>query len=184
MVMVVKALTYEEIALADPSRQWEMHDGRLREKPPMSDAHNVVIHRLDHQLVPQLDFAIYDIRLNLARVRRDERHYYIPDLAVIPVPSLKPLLTRTQPLEVITQPLPLVVEAWSPSTGRVDLDEKLPHYMARGDLEIWHLHPYEMTLTAWRRQPDGTYTETVLRSGKIQLWALPSVTIDLDRLFA
>jgi Uma2 family endonuclease len=182
--MITKELTYEEIALADLSRQWEMDDGRLREKPPMSDAHNVVLHRLDHQLVRQLDFDLYDIRLNLARVRLDARHYYIPDLAVIPVPSLRPLATRTQPLEVFAFPLPLVAEVWSPSTGTFDVDKKLPHYETRGDREIWRLHPFDLTLTAWRRQPDGFYTEAVHRSGKVSPIALPGVTIDLDLLFA
>ncbi len=182
--MVVAAPSYEEIALADPSRPWEMHDGRLLEKPGMSDAHHVVIHRLDHQLVPQLDFSVYDIRINFARIRRDDRHYYIPDLAVIPIPSLQSLVTRTQPLEVFTIPLPLVVEAWSPSTGGYDVRAKLPHYIDRGDSEIWFLHPYERTLTAWRRQADGTYPETILRGGTVQPVALPNVSIDLDRLFA
>lgn len=181
--MVVQALTYEEIALADPSRQWEMHDGRLREKPPMSDAHNVVIHRLAYQLFQQLDVDAFDIRINFARARLDDRHYYIPDLAVVPVPSSKPLATRTQPLEVFPDPLLLVAEGWSPSTGDFDVDEKLPRYMARGDREIWRLHPFEVTLTAWRRQPDGSYTKVILRGGQVQLVALPDVTIDLDLIF-
>jgi Uma2 family endonuclease len=181
--MVVKELTYEEIALADPSRQWEMHDGRLREKPPMSDAHNVVLHRLDHQLVPQLDFDRYDIRINIARVRRDERHYYIPDLAVIPIPSLKPLATRTQPLEIFTIPLPLVAEVWSPSTGDFDVLAKLPIYKERGDQEIWLLHPFERTLTAWQRQTNGEYSMSIHCSGTIEPIALSGVVIDLDTLF-
>jgi Uma2 family endonuclease len=182
--MVVSALSYEEIALADPSRQWEMHDGKLREKPPMSDAHNLVVHRLDQQLVRQLDFDVYDIRINLTRIRRDDRHFYIPDLAVIPVPNSNPLATRPQPLEAFRIPVPLVAEVWSHSAGDYDVDEKLPQYMARDDREIWRLHPLERTLTTWRRQPDGTYIEALFRSGKIEPIALPGVTIDLDLLFA
>jgi hypothetical protein len=33
-----------------------------------------------------------------------------------------------------------------------------------------------------RRRPDGNYTETNFRGGKVQLWALPGVTVDLDVL--
>ena len=56
--------------------------------------------------------------------------------------------------------------------------------MKHGDLEIWLLHPYERTVTAWRRQPDGSYIETVFRGGVVQLHALPDVSVDLDSLFA
>src|SRR3712207_8267863 len=49
----------------------------------------------------------------------------------------------------------------------------------RGDLEIWRIHPYERTLTAWRRQPDGSYGEAVHTLGIIHPVALPNVAIDL-----
>ena len=74
-------------------------------------------------------------------------------------------------------------EIWSPSTGRYDIQTKLAEYQRRGDIEIWRIHPYERTLTAWRLQPDGSYSETVYRGGVIQPVALPGVTIDIDRLF-
>jgi Uma2 family endonuclease len=87
-------------------------------------------------------------------------------------------------LEVYDEALPLVVEVRSPSTGTYDVDEKIPEYKRRGDLEIWRVHPFERTMTAWRRQPDGTYTETTYEGGAVQPVALPNVTVDLDALFA
>jgi Uma2 family endonuclease len=48
---------------------------------------------------------------------------------------------RGDELELYVEPLPLVVEVWSPSTGQYDVDEKLPEYQRRGDLEIWRFHP-------------------------------------------
>jgi Uma2 family endonuclease len=87
-------------------------------------------------------------------------------------------------LEVYEDPLPLVVEVWSPSTGDYDVESKLVEYQRRGDLEIWLIHPYDHTLTAWRRQPDGSYAETRYDGGAVQPAALPDVTIDLDSLFA
>jgi hypothetical protein len=80
--------------------------------------------------------------------------------------------------------LPFLAEGWSPSTGDYDVDEKLPEYIARGDREIWRPHPSEYSVTAWRRQPTGLYTETVFHTGVVDLFALPGVAIDLDRLFA
>ena len=75
------------------------------------------------------------------------------------------------------------VEVWSPSTGSYDVDTKIPEYQQRGDLEIWRIHPYERTLTAWRRQADGVYVETKHDRGEITLHALPEVTLLLDDLF-
>ncbi len=87
-------------------------------------------------------------------------------------------------LEWYDAPLPLVVEIWSPSTGDYDVDAKLPEYQRRGDLEIWRLHPYDRTLSAWRRAPDGSYSEHRYTGGTVQPVALPGVTINLDDVFA
>lgn len=182
--MVARALTYEEIALADPSHALELHDGRLREKPELTDSHHVVLQRLDRQLTPQLDFDVYDIRINLTRLRYDDEHYYIPDLAVIRVPGSLPLVERSGRLEVMNVPVPLLAESWSPSTGVFDVLEKLPKYKERGDEEIWLIHPFERKVEAWRRQPDGEYSYEIFHGGTVQLHAISGVTIDLDRLFA
>lgn len=182
--MVVTAPTYEEIALADPSRRLELHDGRFREKPTMTDVHHVVTNRLSFQFIEQLDFDVYDIRSNATRLDGDESHYSIPDLAIITVPASLPLAQRSGRLEVFRGPLPFVAESWSRSTGDYDVLEKLPKYKERGDQEIWLIHPFERKVEAWRRQPDGEYLHEVFRGGTVQLIALPGVTIDLDRLFA
>jgi hypothetical protein len=42
---------------------------------------------------------------------------------------------------------------------------------------------YQRTLTAWRRRPDGSYSEEVFHGGVIRPVALPNVTVDLDVLF-
>ena len=63
------------------------------------------------------------------------------------------------------------------------MNEKVGEYQRRGDVEIWHIHPYERTLTAWRRQPDGTYIESLHTGGTMQPIVLPHVTIDLGALF-
>jgi Uma2 family endonuclease len=82
-----------------------------------------------------------------------------------------------------TSRCPLVVEVWSRSTGDYDVEEKLADYQRRGDLEIWRIHPYERTLTAWRRLPDGSYEETIYRDGIVRPTALLGVEIDLTALF-
>ena len=123
-------------------------------------------------------------RSSHARLRRSADTYYIPDIVVIPTPVVQALLEQPGSLDAYPEPLPLVVEIWSPSTGRYDINEKLPDYQQRGDLEIWYVHPYERTLTAWRRQPDGAYAESVYHGGIVRPESLPGVTVDLATPFA
>jgi Uma2 family endonuclease len=123
------------------------------------------------------------VRSNAGHVRISAEHYYIPDVFVIPV-ALRTSLRGTRELETYEGPLPLVVEVWSPSTGDYDVEVKLHEYRRRGHLEIWRIHPYERTLTAWRRQANGEYVESTYTQGIVQPIALPNVSIDLDALFA
>ena len=174
---------YEQLALAEPDRLWELHRGRLREKPGMTWDHTDVISFLNHLLQSQLDRSQFRVHDNGSRLRRSVKNYYMPDLAVIPLELAAGLRGRRDRLEVFTDPLPLVVEVWSPSTGKYDVDTKLPEYQLRGDLEIWRIHPYDRSLTSWQRRPDGSYEETVYRGGPVHPVALPGVTIDLDVLF-
>jgi Uma2 family endonuclease len=174
---------YERLALAQPDRKWELQDGRLREKPAMTFAHNSLEVRLGHLLMSQLDWDVYEARIDAGRVRRPGGTYFIPDLFLLPLAYVTPHLRRDDVLEVYDQPLPLVVEIWSRSTAEYDINEKLRLYQDRGDLEIWRIHPYERTLTAWRRQADGSYEESLVRDGMIEPQALPGVTIDLAALF-
>jgi len=181
----VTAEEYERIALAEPGVKWELHRGRLREKPGMTWNHADVISLLSHLLQSQLSRTAFRVHTDIARLRRPSptKNYYMPDLVVIPTEMGRDLRERQDRLEVYVDPLPLVVEAWSPSTGGDDMTSKLPEYQRRDDAEIWRLHPYDRSLIAWRRQPDGSYSETVFSGGSVQPVALPNVTIDLAALF-
>lgn len=174
--------TYRRLALGDPQGQLELYDGRLREKPVMSAVHGDVIDFLAALLHGQLDRNAYRLRTSHARLRRSADTYYVPDVAVVPTAMVQALLERPRELDAYADPLPLVVEIWSPSTGDYDLNEKLPGYQQRGDLEIWFIHPYERTLTAWRRQPEGGYAEETYRSGMVPVVSLAGVAIDFDVL--
>ena len=179
----VSEQTYLRVAADHPNRQWELHRGRLREKPGMSVEHGDVMTHLTALLHNQLDRREYRVRAGHARLRRSADTYYVPDVVVIPTALEQALRERPGSLDAYAEPLPLVVEIWFPSTGAYDMNEKLPDYQGRGDREIWLIHPYERTLTAWRRQPDGAYTESIYRSGTVRPESLPGVVIDLDSLF-
>jgi Uma2 family endonuclease len=107
----------------------------------------------------------------------------MPDVMVVPIAYGVHLVDDPR-LAIFSDPLPLVVEVWSPSTGEYDTNTKIPVYQQRGDAEIWRIHPFERMLTRWVRQPDGAYAESTQHGGVVALAVLPDVTIDLDRLFA
>lgn len=180
--MLTMQSTIEELMLEHPKRKWELHRGRLREKPTVAEPHNVVISRLAEQITKSgLDSARFSLRVDMGKLKREESTYYIPDLAIVPaVRSIRGGSTR---LEIFRDPLPFVAEVWSPSTGDYDVDEKLPEYRARGDLEIWRVHPYDFTITSWRRDADWTYLESVHDRGLLALHVLPEIVVDLDELF-
>ena len=181
--MAISEQTYQSLVLEDPDRQWELDRGRLREKPRMGTEHNHAMLYLSVQLVNQLNADEFRVRSNTAHVSRLSTTFYVPDVLVVPTHLEQAQRGRPGSLEMYADPLPLVVEVWSPSTGDYDVDAKLPEYRQRGDLEIWRLHPFDRTLTAWQRQPDGSYEETVYRGGTIQPIALPNVTINIDALW-
>ena len=172
---------YQQFVLSGVEGGWELHDGRLVEKPGMAFRHGQIPMLLGHFLLSQLDRDAYAVVSEL-RVRRSLATVLMPDLMVVPAAYSQEIRDRPV-LAIFSDPLPLVVEVWSPSTGDYDVDARVPVYQQRGDLEIWRIHPYEQTLTSWQRQPDGSHEETIHREGTITPVALPGVTIDLETLF-
>ena len=172
---------YQELALHESDRLWELWDGVPRGKPLMSMKHDNVSFLLGHLLQSQLDWQAFRVNVNGGKTRHSARNYYIPDV-VIPAAFQVPFEDHPRAFNAFAEPLPLVVEVWSPSTGHYDLATKLQGYRESGDAEIWFIQPYERTLTAWRRQPDRSYAEETYRGGVVAVASLPGVVIDLDGL--
>jgi Uma2 family endonuclease len=173
---------YRELALNESDRLWELWDGELREKPLMSMKHEDVASYLGAALITQLDRRLYRVNINGGRARVSPRSYYIPNVVAIPAAYKLPFEDDPRAFNAFAESLPLVVEIWSPSTGHYDVATKLQGYRERGDAEIWFIQPYERTLTASRRQPDGSYTEDNFRGGLVSVASLPGVIIDFDAL--
>ncbi|MGI8550727.1 MAG: Uma2 family endonuclease [Dehalococcoidia bacterium] len=181
--MSISQQTYERVALEDPDGLWELVCGRLRSKPAMTTEHEGVMWSLTRHLVIQLDERAFRVGMNSPRLRISSGTYYLPDVCVVPRASELRLREIPGRVALYEEPMPLVVEVWSPSTGEYDVEEKLREYQWRGDLEIWRIHPYERTIIAWRRQPDGSYIESRYQGGTVQPVALPNVTIEIEALF-
>jgi Uma2 family endonuclease len=173
---------FRELALNDPDHLWELWDGMPREKPLMSMKHDNVSFYLALAIANQLDRGVFRVNVNGGKTRRSSRNYFIPDVVVIPAALQIPYEDDPRAFNAFAEPLPLVVEVWSRTTGAYDFATKLQAYRARGDAEIWFIHPYERTLTTWRRQPNGSYVEEAFRGGTVAVASLPGVSIDLDAL--
>ena len=172
---------YEEFVRSGVEGLWELHNGVLVEKPGMSWRHSAIASLLGFLLQMQLDLAEYRVFYD-SRVRRPTETIFIPDVMVVPMAYGLSLVDDTR-LAIFSDPLPLVVEIWSRSTGDYDVETKIPVYRQRGDADIWSLHPFAQTLSRSVRQPDESYRESIHHGGIVALAALPGVEIDLDRLF-
>ncbi len=173
---------YIQLVLATPDRKLELYDGEVREKPGVNWEHGEIEILLGHLLLQQIDRRQFSV-LGESRVRREPASVFIPDLMVVPSGFAQEFRGQPGNLAILRDPLPLVIEIWSRSTGDYDVNAKIPEYQRRGDLEVWRVHPYERTITAWRRQPDGSYDEIVYREGVVEPVALPNVAIALADLF-
>jgi Uma2 family endonuclease len=173
---------YEAFVLSGVEGLWELHDGMLVEKPGMSWRHAATASLLGFLLQSQLDLAEYRVFYD-SRVRRPAATIFLPDVMVVPTAYGAQLIDDPR-LAIFSDPLPLVVEVWSPSTGDYNTAAKIPVYRQRGDAEIWRINPFERTLTRWLRDASGAYAEATHHGGVVALSALPDVSIDLDRLFA
>jgi Uma2 family endonuclease len=181
--MPVSEETFKRISLEDPDGRWELDGGCLRQKPEMTFEHNQAQVMIGRGLLAQLDPRAFVVRIDNSLVRRSASRFYIPDVMVVALETARRLFPNPGMWEVYPEPVLLVVEVWSPSTGRYDLTRKLSQYQRRGDAEIWLLHPYEETLRTWQRQPDGRYAEAIHRGGIVKPIALPNVSIDLGEIF-
>ena len=96
---------YRQFALGDPSGQWELHHGQLREKPGMSVEHGDIMMVLAALLHNQLDRNVFRVRAHHARLRRSADTYYVPDIAIIPTPMERAL--RETIIDGVTHVTPL-----------------------------------------------------------------------------
>ncbi len=77
--MPVSDELYEQVALADPDVQWELHCGDLVRKPVMTTEHDHLSNRLARIIGGQLDVNEFDVS-EVARLRVSSGRYYVPDV--------------------------------------------------------------------------------------------------------
>ena len=117
---------YQEFVLSGVEGAWELHDGRLVEKPGVTWGHTAIASLLGVFLQNQLDLDEYRVFFE-GRVRRPADTIFLPDVFVVPTAFGEPF-RNVQTLAIFSDPLPLIVEVWSASTGDYDVETRLPVY--------------------------------------------------------
>jgi Uma2 family endonuclease len=181
--MTVTVQTFEQLALQEPTEKWELFCGRVRKKPAMAMEHYDVAFELAFAIRSQVSHDEFHVRCDQGRLMTG-RSYLVPDVFVVPAAMAARFKGLDSTLEAYAGPVPFVAEVWSRSTGDYDVSGKLAEYQARGDLEIWLMHPYEKRVTAYRRDAAGEYAAEDLPRGVVSLRALPNVKIDLAALLS
>ena len=173
--------TYLRLALEEPENKWELVKGRVRQKPPGTRAYNECCFELACSIHAQLSERDYDVRCDQGRLCF-AGDYLIPGAFVVRAEDTVKFEGLDESLEAYTEPMPFVAEVFPGSTDDYDTIAKVTSYQARGDIEIWLIHPYEHWVTAYLRQRDGQYSSTRYHGGTVRPAVLP-ISIDLDALF-
>jgi Uma2 family endonuclease len=166
----------------------ELIDGTayVREPPPPSLPHQVIVGELYHQLRGTLKDGpsrVFIAPLNVLLPRSDEEDGQIDTVLQ---PDVLIVSDRHKLNERGVRGAPdWVAEVLSPSTSRYDRTLKLRAYERAGVREVWLVHPLDHTLTAYRLE-GGRYGRPSVGElkGRTALTAVGGVAIDWDQVLA
>jgi len=127
--------------------------------------------------------APFDVRLPMNGETADDKIYNVvqPDICVICD------LSKLDKRGCIGAP-DLIVEVFSPSTGKRDMNEKFSLYEKAGVSEYWIVYPNDKAVTVFLLQPDGKYDEgatyeLINGAKKVPVKTLAGLVMDLEELF-
>ena len=129
--------------------RYEVIDGEIQEKPPMSGYSGMVTNRVHRRLGEYgtrtgRGQALMDI-LYRVPTPEDPGRNRKPDAAFVSfdrLPENQPIPYRDNPLDVIPE---LVVEVVSPTDSADELDKKIGEYFRAGVQLVWVVYPNQST---------------------------------------
>ncbi len=151
--------------------RYEYVDGQVYAMAGASDRHNRISGNLYSRLLDRLDGADCEPFMSDMKVKVDPVLYYYPDVVVTcDAPGGDPYL-RTQPR--------LIIEVLSPTTERIDRNEKSSAYRQTPSLlEYALVSQDEMRFELHRRQADGQWAVEIFTQAEESL-TLHSVELTL-----
>jgi len=180
-----QGLTYEDYYnMEHDGNKYELIDGELYAMAAPSISHQEVLGNLHWKIRAFLEghkkcrviIAPVDVRLN--HKKKDDTVLQ-PDLIVVCDPS------KTKDGKSVKGAPDFVVEIFSPSTRKRDIQMKLPRYKEAGVKEMWFIEPDTQTIFVFK--PDSP-SEDIARictiDEEITLSILPELTISTNNIFA
>jgi Uma2 family endonuclease len=172
-------LTYDDYCkIPDDRDRHEILDGMHVRSPAPVPYHQSVSRRMQFLLMQHIEAIglgeIYDAPID---VHLTEFDVVQPDLAVVLEGSR--CVVGEKKLE---GPPDLIVEILSPATRSRDLGAKRRLYERVGVREYWIVDPQAKTVTQLVRDIE-LFAERGLERERITLWVLPSVTVDLTKVW-
>ena len=124
--------------------------------------------------------APFDVRFPKNGDTANEKIYTVvqPDICVVCDPS------KLDKNGCIGAP-DMIIEIFSPSTGKRDMFDKYVLYEEHGVKEYWIVHPGDKTIQVFLLQDDGKYDEATLYEfeGKVPVHVFNDSLIDLEDIF-
>ena len=166
-----------EVGLIGPDERIELIEGEIIDMAPIGSDHASCVNRLTSLLAHAVQGkGILSVQNPVRLSNHTEPE---PDFAV-----LKPrddFYQKQLPTAVDTL---LIVEV-SNTSERYDRDIKLPLYATHGVPEVWLISIEQKTLSIYRTPTGDRYQheQTTDAPGRVTLFALPDVSVDLSTLF-
>ena len=166
-----------EVGLIGPDERVELIEGEIIDMAPIGSDHASFVIQLTNLLVKAVqDKAIVSVQNPVRLSNRSEPE---PDFAILRPRAdfyRKQLPTAADAL--------LIVEV-SNTSERYDREIKLPLYAAHSVPEVWVISIEQQSLTVYRTPTGDRYQheQTTDAPGRVTLFALPDVSVDLRTLF-
>jgi len=160
----------------DDGNRYELLDGVLIVTPPPSNAHQVIVSRLQLPLMQAVMVPGRGQVVGPGAITLPPNTHLEPDILVYP--ARYPIDAKWQEIEEHW----LAVEVLSRSSRVYDREFKRDAYIALGVQEVWLVDRWSKVVEVSRRRGPGTITDDVLR------WHIPTqtdeVAIPLTEVFA
>ena len=139
--------------------------------------HNRIAGNVFARLFPAARRSACDLFMSDMRVQVARDRYYYPDVALV--------CTAIAEADVVAREPCVVVEVTSPSTARIDRNEKLAAYRSISNLQVYFIidHPRRRVERHWRPTLGGEWQrEEVVGTGRVHVPVL-NVDLTLDEIY-
>jgi Uma2 family endonuclease len=155
----------------------EYVEGEVYAMPGATARHNRIAGNIFGRLFPTARRSPCDVFMSDMRIQVARDRYYYPDVAIVCTPVAEEDLVAREPC--------VVFEVTSPSTARIDRNEKLDAYRSISNLQVYFIidHRRRRVERHWRPTLGGEWQrEEVVGTGRVHVPVL-DVDLTLDEIY-